>query len=405
MSVISIFSATFTNEQKYIAAIENSFEFKLLRDTDIISKAAELSDISAEKIENILRGNIPIFNKFSKEKERTIAALNVELSKIIARGNILLDGQLGLLLPKAISHILFICLTADKKSRIENAIRSGIDDDEAQKQIKEADIGIAKWIKEITGSDDPWDTKLYDILAPTNQTTPDELIAMIKKSVGVLSVTEQSKKAQSEFALAAKVQWELIQNGHFVDVACHGGKIIITINKNVLMLSKLKSELKGIVENIEGVESVETKIGKSFHQSDIYSSYNFELPDKVLLVDDEREFVQTLSERLMLREMGSVVAYDGQSALDIIDSDEPEVMILDLQMPGIDGIEVLRKVKAAGSKVEVIILTGHGSEEDRETCMKLGAFAYLHKPVNIDLLSNTIRDAYKKLNIIDNGSQ
>jgi DNA-binding NtrC family response regulator len=142
---------------------------------------------------------------------------------------------------------------------------------------------------------------------------------------------------------------------------------------------------------------VETKVGKNYYKADIYRKFDFETPSKVLLVDDEREFVQTLSERLLLRDMGSAVAYDGESALRLVKEDEPEVMILDLKMPGIDGIEVLRRVKETNPEIEVIILTGHGSEADRETCMKLGAFAYLHKPVNIDLLSDTLKKANEKI--------
>jgi DNA-binding NtrC family response regulator len=114
-------------------------------------------------------------------------------------------------------------------------------------------------------------------------------------------------------------------------------------------------------------------------------------------VDDEREFVETLSERLLMRQMGSAVAYDGETALHLVNEDEPEVMILDLKMPGIDGIEVLRRVKQTRPEIEVIILTGHGSEADRELCMKLGAFAYLHKPVNIDLLSDMLKRANEKM--------
>jgi len=95
--------------------------------------------------------------------------------------------------------------------------------------------------------------------------------------------------------------------------------------------------------------------------------------------------------------MGSAVAYDGESALELIKADEPEVMILDLRMPGIDGIEVLRRVKQTHPEIEVIILTGHGSEADRETCMGLGAFAYLQKPVDIDKLSATIKGANEKI--------
>jgi two-component system response regulator CpxR len=109
-----------------------------------------------------------------------------------------------------------------------------------------------------------------------------------------------------------------------------------------------------------------TKVGKDFHQAHIYRKHSFEVPSRVLLVDDEREFVQTLSERLQLRDMGSAVAYDGESALALVAEDEPEVMIIDLKMPGIDGMEILKQVKATRPGIEVIVLTGHGSEADRK---------------------------------------
>ena len=98
-----------------------------------------------------------------------------------------------------------------------------------------------------------------------------------------------------------------------------------------------------------------------------------------------------------MRDMGSAVAYDGETALSLVQEDEPEVMILDLKMPGIDGIQVLRQVKSTRPEIEVIILTGHGSEADREVCMQLGAFAYLQKPVDIDVLSDTLKRANAKI--------
>jgi DNA-binding NtrC family response regulator len=91
------------------------------------------------------------------------------------------------------------------------------------------------------------------------------------------------------------------------------------------------------------------------------------------------------------------VAYDGESALQMLHEDEPEVMILDLKMPGIDGMEVLRRVKETQPEIEVIILTGHGNESDKEICMQLGAFAYLQKPVDIDILSETMKKANEKI--------
>jgi DNA-binding NtrC family response regulator len=72
-------------------------------------------------------------------------------------------------------------------------------------------------------------------------------------------------------------------------------------------------------------------------------------------------------------------------------------MVLDLKMPGIDGIEVLRRVKQEHPNVEVIILAGHGSEKEEKLAEELGAFAYLHKPVNVDLLAQVMKEAYKKV--------
>ncbi|MFN3306570.1 MAG: response regulator, partial [Candidatus Kapaibacteriota bacterium] len=82
-----------------------------------------------------------------------------------------------------------------------------------------------------------------------------------------------------------------------------------------------------------------------------------EKPQKVLLVDDEIEFVDTLSERLENRKFKTAVAYSGEEAIESLTKDLPDVIILDLKMPGIDGIEVLRRVKREHPETEVIILT------------------------------------------------
>jgi DNA-binding response OmpR family regulator len=74
--------------------------------------------------------------------------------------------------------------------------------------------------------------------------------------------------------------------------------------------------------------------------------------------------------------------------------DEPDILVLDLKMPDIHGIEVLRRVKKIRPSVEVIILTGHGSEADHATCLELGALAFLQKPVDIERLSSKLKEAY-----------
>jgi len=117
---------------------------------------------------------------------------------------------------------------------------------------------------------------------------------------------------------------------------------------------------------------------------------------KVLMVDDEEDFVKTLAERMQMRDLDSDVALSGEQALQIVQNQIPDVMVLDLKMPGIDGMEVLRRVRKAYPEVQVVILTGHGSEKDEAEARRLGAFAYLQKPVDIEKLIITLKNAYKQ---------
>jgi DNA-binding response OmpR family regulator len=117
---------------------------------------------------------------------------------------------------------------------------------------------------------------------------------------------------------------------------------------------------------------------------------------KVLMVDDEEDFVKTLDERMKMRNLDSAVALDGEQALQKMSQDVPDVMVLDLKMPGIDGMEVLRKVRQAYPLVQVVMLTGHGSEKDEAEARRLGAFEYLQKPVPIETLVKVLKAAYKK---------
>ncbi|MGD2030000.1 MAG: response regulator [Desulfobacterales bacterium] len=116
---------------------------------------------------------------------------------------------------------------------------------------------------------------------------------------------------------------------------------------------------------------------------------------KILLVDDEEEFVTTLAERLELRGLQARAALNGEDALQMIEADTPEIVILDVLMPGLGGLEVLRRIKAQHPKIPVILLTGRGSEKEGIKGMELGAFDYLMKPLNIDELIKKMQEATK----------
>ena len=400
MSTITIFSGTFCKEDAVIQKVLDHTGYRLITDKDLVAEASRPSGMSEGKIMRAFSAKASVFNKFTHEKERSIAHIRYALAESLLSDNLIVAGFTGHLIPRKISHVLRICLIADMKSRISVAVKeNGFTEKEAVRQIHRQDEDRSAWVDVVTGSSDPWDTSLYDMIIPTDKIdiggVPSLVMEHLEKDI--LKATDESQELVQDFLLGASVAVALAKEGHDVDVSAKDGSVALTINKHVLMFSRLEDELKSIAEKVPGVKAVETKVGKNYYKADIYRKFDFETPSKVLLVDDEREFVQTLSERLLLRDMGSAVAYDGESALRLVKEDEPEVMILDLKMPGIDGIEVLRRVKETNPEIEVIILTGHGSEADRETCMKLGAFAYLHKPVNIDLLSETLKKANEKI--------
>jgi DNA-binding NtrC family response regulator len=118
-------------------------------------------------------------------------------------------------------------------------------------------------------------------------------------------------------------------------------------------------------------------------------------PIKVLLVDDEEDFLEPLAKRLSKRRMTVATAGNGAAALEILETIDIDVVLLDVKMPGQDGIQVLKEIKKNKPLVEVIMLTGHASVEAAISGMALGAFDYLMKPMGIDEIVFKLQDAYK----------
>lgn len=114
---------------------------------------------------------------------------------------------------------------------------------------------------------------------------------------------------------------------------------------------------------------------------------------RVLFVDDEDELVSAVLERLEIRNITARGATEGVEALRMLDKQEFDVVVLDVRMPGMGGLDTLRRIRHEHPKLEVILLSGHGSNDDVEEGRRLGAFAYLQKPVDIEDLVDLIRNA------------
>lgn len=117
----------------------------------------------------------------------------------------------------------------------------------------------------------------------------------------------------------------------------------------------------------------------------------------VLLVDDEVPFIETMTKRLEKRGLTITAAFSGTEALKMLEENASiEVVILDVKMPQMDGIEALKRIKAEYPLVEVIMLTGHATVETGIEGMKLGAFDYLMKPCEMDVLLAKVKEAASK---------
>lgn len=117
---------------------------------------------------------------------------------------------------------------------------------------------------------------------------------------------------------------------------------------------------------------------------------------KVLLVDDETDFADTLVKRLGKRGMDAAARYSGGAALDYLEENPVDVVVLDVKMPGMDGIDCLKKIKERFPLVEVVLLTGHASLDVAVSGMEIGAFDYLMKPADVDELRYKIEDALSR---------
>ncbi len=117
---------------------------------------------------------------------------------------------------------------------------------------------------------------------------------------------------------------------------------------------------------------------------------------KALLVDDELDFLELMSKRLQKRHIDVAVADSGEAGVDAVKNNSFDVVVLDVKMPGMGGLEALRQIKAIDPGIEVIMLTGHADLEYVEKGLALGSFDYLIKPVAFNELLDKVTDAYRK---------
>lgn len=397
MAIISIFSSSYSNAGEVSKLVAEKTGYAQLSD-ELLKKVSSKYNIEESKLVQAMEGPTFLFNKFTHKREDYLAKIKLTLAEMLS-DNQIVSGFPSLLIPYSVGHVLRVCILSDPEFRANELAKSkGMSIEQAKKKIQSEDQKRAQWTKRLFGTS-PWDQTLYDIKIPTNETGVDKAVELIVENAqkDIMTFDEKNKAALNDFLISAKCEKALVSEGLLHSVSCNSGEVTVTVDEYTMLLEKLEESIKRITSKIEGVSSTVVKTGPNYRPTSVFANIDFELPEKILLVDDEKDFVMTLSERLEMRNMEPAIAYSGEEALNLMDEEEPNVMVLDLKMPGIDGIEVLKRVQTEHPNIRVIILTGHGSKKDRDLCMSLGAFAYLEKPVDIEVLSETMRKAQSSI--------
>ena len=117
------------------------------------------------------------------------------------------------------------------------------------------------------------------------------------------------------------------------------------------------------------------------------------MSEKVLLVDDEKDFLDVMAQRMEARGLEITTAESADQALSIIEKEHFDAIVMDFQMPGMDGMQALKAIKAKSPELQIILLTGYATVEKTVEAMKAGASDYLEKPVDIEVLTAKIKKA------------
>ena len=397
MAIIALFSGSHCHANEVVDGVSRDLGYELIGDR-LFEATSRRFGVPAGDLRNSLAGSGSFFDKFTNTRDKNIASLRLILAELIQSDNAIVHGSEALLLPRTISHILRVCVIANHDHRLSEAVsEKGWSEKEATREIHDDDKRNYAWTDYLYGKP-AYDPSLYDMLIPMHDRTVAEAVQAICRQARseAVQATERSRRAADDFVLSAQVGLKLAEEGLAADVHSENGEVILSINKNVVRLNHYRESLVKAAEQVPGVKSASTRLGPRYRPASTNPWSNVEGPPRFMLVDDEKEFVHTLSERLRSRDLESSIAYDGEQALDMAREKAPAVMVLDLMMPGIDGIETLRRLKKDHPEVEVIILTGHGSDLEKQQAEELGAYAYLHKPVDIDTLARVMREAYNR---------
>ncbi len=300
MSITIITNGIYSKAGNIIAKVAEKCGSRIITDNEIIDYTQKKFNIKLATLKKVIEDEPLAFNDFTHEREKCIAFMKKAISELASDEDVIFCGILGHLIPQQITHALRVLIIADKKNRIKQGVKAtGLTENEVVGKIDAADKKAIVWTNRILNKK-AWDRSLYDIIIPTDKMGEQESIELIVRSLErqFFSEEERVKKELEDLDIIARVEIALSSLGKGLLVTSRNGCVVVTIDRKVMMLRMFQKKIIQSVEKIAGVNSVTTKIGRNFYKDTIVRNFEFETPLRLLLADDDKEFIQTISERL-----------------------------------------------------------------------------------------------------------
>lgn len=278
--MITITDCLYANAEKTVAGVAEKLGRTIVTDADILDKTLQTTPMNRTTLQKVIESRKIEFDDFSHEKEKCTAWLKKTISTFASREACIFHGILGHLIPREISHAMRVLIISDKKRRIKNGMANpGLTEKDVIKRMETADTHSSLWTNDLFDKT-AWDESLYDIVISTDKLDTAQSVFLITEDAARRSAQKGTliENETSDFMLMADVGVALSEIGLGLLVTAQKGSVVITIDKKVMMLSKLKQKIINTVREIPGVKSVTTKIGQNYYQGDIIHNYKLTPP-------------------------------------------------------------------------------------------------------------------------------
>jgi FixJ family two-component response regulator len=421
MPVIAVFSGAYCSAETIADEVARRLDYTLVAQ-DLAQQVARRANLPENKIVRAMLGSRGWFDALSHEWEKSLSHLKAAVAEIVGTDGQILIGPAAYLIPQPITHVLRVEITADREYRIDQAAKeTGATADEAARLLDQADEDLARWTSQLLGHI-TWDPFFHDLKFSLPDQSAEEVVEAISHTVSQKSLqpTKASRQAAQDYQLATSLQLALQDKGAYgCEVTAQQGKVTVVITPKPtpkgalartvqsLRLDSIEQEIREICTSTPGVNSLDIRPGASL----ISGSWPVAEPKaspaesttappddepvkaheplRVLLVDDDEELVTHLKKRLVARGLEVATALDGEEGVEAARQGIHDVAVVDLKMPGIDGIETLRQLKVVQPMLQVIMLTGCGTIDTAFEVGRLDAVQFLQKPY---AFNNFLRD-------------